>query len=97
MNYIGDFPKCAQIIGYNVSQKDDFSSSERQYILARVMYDKIMSKGEVIKYLAFFIRRNGAKGGNEIALSKWQEDLVFVQEYNINIQPKTVISKIKKY
>ena len=85
------------IIGYNVSQKDGFSSSERQYILARVMYDKIMSKGEVIKYLAFFIRRHGAKGGNEIALSKWQEDLVFVQEYNINTQPKTVISKVKKY
>lgn len=85
------------IIGYNVSQKDDFSSAERQYILARVMYDKIMSKGEVIKYLSFFIRRNGAKIGNELALSKWKSDLEFVQSYNIEIQPSVFISQIQKY
>lgn len=85
------------IIGYNVSQKANFSSSERQYILARVIYDKIMSKGEVIKYLSFFIRRNGAKLGNELALSKWEEDLAFVQEYNIKTQPSVYISQIKRY
>ena len=85
------------IIGYNVGQNDDFSQSERQYILARVLHNKIMSKGEVIKYLTFFIRRNGAKVGNELALSKWKEDLAFVQEYDINIQPRAIISEIKKY
>ena len=85
------------IIGYNVGQNDDFSQSERQYILARVLHNKIMSKGEVIKYLTFFIRRNGAKAGNELALSKWKADLAFVQEYDINIQPRAIISEIKKY
>ena len=85
------------IIGYNVGQNDDFSQSERQYILARVLHNKIMSKDEVIKYLTFFIRRNGAKAGNELALSKWKADLAFVQEYDINIQPRAIISEIKKY
>ena len=50
-----------------------------------------------IKYLTFFIRRNGAKAGNELALSKWKADLAFVQEYDINIQPRAIISEIKKY
>lgn len=85
------------IIGYNVGQKDDFSQSERQYILARVLHNKIMAKGEVIKYLTFFIRRNGAKLGNELALLKWKEDLAFVQEYDINTQPRAIIAQIKKY
>lgn len=85
------------IIGYNVGQKDDFSNIERQYILARVLYGKIMTKAEVVKYLSFFIRRNGAKNGNERALTKWKEDLVFVQEYDINIQPHIIISTIRKY
>ena len=85
------------IIGYNVSKKSNFSSSERQYILARVMHDRIMSKGDVIKYLSFFIKRNGAKTGNELALSKWKSDLEFVQSYIIDIQPSVFISQIKPY
>lgn len=83
--------------GYTVNQQDGFSSNERHYILARLIHDKIMSKGEIIRYLSYFIRKNGAKSGNEIALSKWQEDLDFVQKYNINIQPRVIISDIRKY
>lgn len=85
------------IIGYNVGKKDDFTETERHYILARVLYGKIMTKGEIIKYLSFFIHRNGAKKGNELAVTKWKNDLTFVQEYDINIQPRTIISQIKRY
>ena len=83
--------------GYNVGQRDDYTSNERHYILARLIYDGIMSKGEIVRYLSYFIRKNGAKKGNEFALSKWREDLAFVQSYNINIQPRVVISHIRKY
>ena len=83
--------------GYNVSQRDGHTSSIRHYILARIIHDGIMSKGEVVRYLSYFIRKNGAKQGNEVALDKWKEDLMFVQQYNINIQPKTIISGIQKY
>lgn len=86
-----------RLSGYNVSQKDDFSSDERHYILARIIHDKIMSKNDVIRYLSYFIRMNGARYGNELAVEKWEEDLTFVQEYDISIQPRTIISKIKKY
>lgn len=83
--------------GYNVSQKDGYTAKERHYILARIIHDRIMDKGDVIRYLSYFIRKNGAKRGNEVALSKWREDLEFVQSYNINTQPSTIISDIRKY
>ena len=86
-----------KLSGYSVSQKDGFTAKERHYILARIMHDKIMSKGEVIRYLSYFIRMNGAKPGNELAVTKWREDLNFVQKYDINTQPKAIISDIRKY
>ena len=86
-----------RLSGYNVGQKDGYTSSERRYILARIIYDGIMRKGEVIRYLSYFIRTNGAKPGNELALSKWREDLQFVQNYNTQTQPQAVISDIRPY
>ena len=86
-----------KLSGYNVGQKDGFSSAERHYILARIIHDGIMSKGDVIRYLSYFIRMNGAKSGNELAVSKWREDLAFAQSYNIAIQPRTIISDIRRY
>lgn len=83
--------------GYNVSQKDGYTSTERRYILARIIHDGIMEKGDVIRYLSYFIRKNGAKRGNEIALSKWREDLAFVQSYNSSIQPRMIITDIQRY
>lgn len=83
--------------GYNVSQRDGYTSQERHYILARIIHDGIMDKGDVIRYLSYFIRKNGAKRGNELALSKWEEDLGFVQKYNKNTQPRAIIRDIKKY
>ena len=83
--------------GYNVNQRDGYTSSERHYILARMIYDKIMDKGDIIRYLSYFIRKNGSKRGNEMALSKWEEDLAFVQKYNISTQPQVIINGIEKY
>lgn len=83
--------------GYNVSQRDGYTSRERHYILARIIHDGIMDKGDVIRYLSYFIRKNGAKRGNELALSKWEEDLAFVQNYDISTQPRAIIKDVKKY
>lgn len=83
--------------GYNVRQKDGYTSQERHYILARIIHDGIMDKGDVIRYLSYFIHKNGAKRGNELALSKWKEDLAFVQNYNMSTQPRTIISGVRRY
>ena len=82
---------------YNVGQKDNLKESERHYILARIIYDGIMKKHQVIDYLQFFINLHGGKSRNGLALSKWHTDLKFVQQYDINKQPKFAVKEIKRY
>lgn len=86
-----------KLTGYSVGQKEGYTSKERQYILAQIIYNHIMTKQEVIKYLSYFIKMNGARLGNENAVSKWREDMQFVQNYNIDSQPSTIIREIKRY
>ena len=86
-----------KLSGYSVGQKEDLTVSERRYILARIIHNRIMSKSEVIRYLSYFIKMNGARLGNEIAVKKWKDDLLFVQEYDIEIQPKVYISTVKPF
>lgn len=86
-----------KLCGYNVSQTDGLSSATRQFILAKIIHDGIMSKLEVIHYLEHFINMNGSKKENSLAVEKWHEDLDFVHNYDINIQPTVYITTIKKY
>ena len=100
-SFDGDFDLALEsplkLSGYNVSQKEGLSQKERHFILETIIHNGIMTKGEVIRYLNYFIKMQGAKIGNEIALTKWKDDLMFVQEYNKSIQPKAYIAEIKRY
>ena len=86
-----------KLCGYNVSQADGLSAATRQFLLAKIIHDGIMSKLDVIHYLEHFINMNGAKKENVLALEKWCDDLDFVHKYNKNTQPKVYIGKIAKY
>lgn len=86
-----------KLCGYNVSQDEGLSASTRQYLLAKIIHDGIMSKLDVIHYLERFINMNGAKKENIMALEKWCDDLDFVHKYNKSIQPKVYITTVKKY
>lgn len=86
-----------KLCGYSVSQAQGLASSTRQYILAKIIHDDIMTKPEVIHYLEHFIKLNGSKRENALAVEKWRDDLDFVYKYDISIQPKVYISAIKKY
>ncbi len=86
-----------KLCGYNVSQTRGLTSGTRQYLLAKIIHDEIMPKLDVIHYLEHFIKMNGAKKENALALQKWKDDLEFVHKYNKNIQPKVYIDKIQPY
>jgi len=86
-----------KLCGYNVSETDGLSPATRQFLLAKIIHDGIMSKVDVIHYLEHFINRNGAKKENVLALEKWCDDLDFVHKYNKSVQPKTYIQSIQKY
>lgn len=86
-----------KLCGYNVSQTEGLSATTRQYLLAKIIHDGIMTKLEVIHYLEHFINMNGAKKENVLALDKWCDDLDFVHKYNKSTQPKVYITTVKKY
>lgn len=68
--------------GYNVNQQEGLTSSRRQKILAVLIDKNVMKKSEIISYLDFFIsRRKDSKF--QIAVSKWEADREFVEEYKI--------------
>lgn len=69
--------------GYNVSQIEGLSSTRRQKILAVIIDNKIMSKSEIISYLDFFISQRSSRSNMGIAISKWETDREFVENYKI--------------
>lgn len=83
--------------GYSVSQQDGYSRYDRQYILSKVIEKGALLKSEVVRYLEYFINMNGRRTGNEIALSKWKQDLEFVLQYKMSEQDEYEIKHIKKY
>ncbi|WP_029542113.1 hypothetical protein [Selenomonas sp. AB3002] len=83
-----------RLCGYTVNQQDNYSESERHAILANIMNHKIMKKAEILKYLHFYIQTQGGNKRKALAVSKWEDDLDFVNNYNLNKQQKYKINKI---
>lgn len=69
--------------GYTVSQEEGLSSTRRQKILAVMIDNKVLSKSEIISYLDFFISQRQYQSKFELAVSKWEADRDFVQEYKV--------------
>lgn len=69
--------------GYNVSQTDGLSDKERRSILALLIDNKALSKNEIISYLDFFISQRVGRSSMELAISKWETDREFVENYRI--------------
>lgn len=85
------------LFGYNVNQNNDYSAKQRQYILARIIHDGIMTKQQVLDYLSYFVKQNKNRDNLKLAVEKWTEDIYFVEDYNIKTQPRTIISNIKHF
>ncbi len=82
--------------GYSVNQADNLTAAERQGILQYLIDSKVSSKPEIIEYLNFFIKRNGKRQNMEEAVRRWNEDLRWVREYQLNRQRHFEILNIQK-
>lgn len=69
--------------GYTVSRTEGLSATSRQKILAVIIDNRIMAKSEIISYLDFFISQHGSRNNMEIAVSKWEADREFVENYKL--------------
>ncbi len=109
-NYVnkdGDFPKSdvhssaekspLMLCGYSVSQEKGYSNIERQKILKDIIEHKILPKSRVIDYLYYFIEFNGMKDNMDLAVSKWEEDVEYVESYDKENQLNVNIDKISRY
>ena len=86
-----------KLCGYSVNQQDGYSKETRWYIISKIIDRGIMSKSEVIRYLEYFININGRKKSNQLALSKWKEDLRFTLSYDEAKQERYRITEIRRY
>ena len=80
--------------GYNVSQRDGLSESDRQNNLSALIDTGIISKAEVISYLDFFIRQKSGLDNMILAVEKWKKARVFIENYKINNCKKVEIQTI---
>ena len=85
--------------GYNVSEKDNLSDSQRQNILALLIDHEILTKAQIDKYLRFFIHSKKNNPIYENAVNKWRSDLEFVDNYKFNSNQRIYVNSltVKKY
>ena len=66
-----------------MSQTEGLTATARQKILAVIIDNKIMSKSEIISYIDFFISQRSSNSRMDVAISKWEADRDFVENYKI--------------
>ena len=82
--------------GYNVSQTEGLTATRRQKILAVMIDNKILSKSEIISYLDFFISQRSSMPNMGIAISKWEDDREFVENYRVGHYSKFGVNAIHR-
>ena len=82
--------------GYNVNKQIGLTENERHQILSHIMDYNIMKKPEIIEYLHFYINNIGNRANMDLAVSKWEDDLYFVNNYKIDTQRRYQIDKVKQ-
>lgn len=82
--------------GYTVSQEEDLSATKRHKILAVIIDHKVLSKSEIISYLDFFISQKQNQSIYELAISKWETDREFIQNYRIGEYTEYGVKAIRR-
>ena len=84
--------------GYNVSQKDDLSSTQRRGILKMLMDERICTKHQIISLLNYFIHMRERCDSNmyDLAISKWEADRDYVDNYGVGSHRKVGVGTIRR-
>lgn len=84
----GDVESLLHKHGYTVNANDNLPHSMRVTILENIISRHIVSKEIVISYLSYFINRSRSNCKLKTAVSKWKQDLEYIQKFQMNTQPK---------
>ena len=82
-------------LGYTVSQAEGLTEGQRHGLLTLIIRSEIISRWEIAEHLEQLINLNGNSYSKDmgIAISKWENDLAFLDEYNNNFD-NVVVDKI---
>lgn len=81
------------LYGYNV-RADGLSGNERRTLLSQLLIMKILSKERIIAILRNNINYNGRKKNLQAAVQRWENDIEFVQKFDLNKQQKVYSNKV---
>ena len=76
--------------GYNVSENDNLTSEQRHRILASLIEYEIMTRVEIVNYLNLFINQRRHVDSMKTAITKWKEDIEYIEKYNSGKHTKYV-------
>ena len=84
--------------GYNVSQQNSLSETQRRKILSILVDNQILTRSEIIGYLDFFINQRKNMYNYETAIKKWEGDKEYIFNYKSGGYIKYNVSGIdRKY
>ena len=81
-------------MGYTVGIEADLSANERQNILTTALHNKLFDVHDLISFLNWLIQTRKTQQKYNRAVKKWQEDLEFVKNYEIDSRQKVNIGGI---
>ena len=77
--------------------KSNLSDTQRQAIIKECIDENILSQSEIVSFLEYLIEFNGSKRENWLAVQKWERDLEFTLEYNMDDRIEVFVKEVKKY
>lgn len=83
------------LLGYNVNATEGLTTAERRKKLCDIFDSGVLRKSEVMNHIEWCIKSHKNIPNHENAVSKWKEDLQFVQKYKANAQRIVWIKKIQ--
>ena len=93
-SYFDDFATESVLrkLGYTVSQTEGLSTPQRHSLLTIIMRSGILNRWEIIEHIEQLINLNGSAYSRsmETAVSKWENDLSFLNQYNDNYKDVTI-------
>lgn len=75
------------LYGYNVRESGK-NDEEREQLLSTLVYNNIIKKDRIIAILQWLIKFNGKNPNCNEAIKKWEKDLLYIQNYNLEKQRK---------
>ena len=86
-----------KIYGYSVGENEGLTSARRHNILATIVDNQVLSVSRIINYLNYFIRqRETSNKDYSVAISKWREDIEFLESYQIDKYRHVIAKSIKR-